>query len=222
MADISDIGIARKARDAAEEAAQLRAENARLIDQLDALRKTTKSIDVVPPGKSCVRCVAVYVDNVSRVVTCQRCRKRLDAIDVLHEYAVRERHFMHANEHAKRELAMLRAEAEALKGDVRAARSIKTRSPCPRGCGAFIAASPDHPFGVAPHACYKRRADRWMVPRSADARWRVVGDDGKTTRWCSQIQAMAHATEHGGRVEEYTLPIGDKAEREADRKVRRG
>jgi len=34
----TEIGIARKARDAAAEAEQLRAENARLIAQLDALR----------------------------------------------------------------------------------------------------------------------------------------------------------------------------------------
>ena len=213
----TEIGIARKARDAAAEAEQLRAENARLVEQLDALRSTSKSIDVAPRGESCHRCVSVYVDNVSRTVTCQRCGKTLDAIDVLHEYAIRERNFMHTNDHAKRELALLRAEAEALKGDVNAARAIKTRAQCPRGCGASVAASDMHPHGVAPHACYKRRADRGKVPRTADRRWRVIGDDGPTTRWCSQIEAMRHATEHGGRVEEYTGPIGDKAERIVDR-----
>ena len=172
---------------------------------------------MAPRGESCHRCVSVYVDNVSRTVTCQRCGKALDAIDVLHEYAIRERNFMHTNDHAKRELALLRAEAEALKGDVNAARAIKTRAQCPRGCGASVAASGMHPHGVAPHACYKRRADRGMVPRGPDIRWRVIGDDGPTTRWCSQMAAMRHATEHGGRVEEYTGPIGERAERAAER-----
>lgn len=213
----TEIGIARKARDAAAEADLLRAENARLVEQLDALRSDVKSIDVAPRGEHCYRCVAVYVDAVSRTVSCQRCGKALDAIDVLHEYAVRERNFMHANEHAKRELAQLRTQAEALKRDVSTAHAIKTRTECPRGCGASVAASASHPHGVAPHACYKRRADRGLAPRGPDTRWRVIGDDGPATRWCSQLAAMRHATEHGGRVEEYTGPIGDKAERAVDR-----
>lgn len=213
----TEIGIARKARDAAAEAEQLRAENARLVEQLDALRAGSKSIDVAPRGARCHRCDAVYVDNLSRTVTCQRCGKALDAIDVLHEYAVRERNFMHANEHAKRELAQLRAQAAALQGDVNAARAIKTRLDCPRGCGASVAASDSHPHGVAPHACYKRRADRRMVPREYADRWRVYVDGEAATRWCSQVEAVRHADKHGGRAEEYTGPIGDQAERAADR-----
>lgn len=212
-----EIGIARKARDAAAEAEQLRAENARLVDQLNALRADAKSIDVAPRGDHCYRCVAVYVDAVSRTVSCQRCGKALDAIDVLHEYAVRERNFMHANEHAKRELTRLQAQAEALRRDVSAAHAIKTRTECPRGCGASVAVSGSHPHGVAPHDCYKRRARKGLVPRGPDDRWRVVSDNIPTTRWCSQLAAMRHATENGGIVEEYNGPIGDKAERKADR-----
>lgn len=214
-----ELAIARKARAAADEADELRAENARLVAMLDELRAKESGLAEKPRPyleKKCpMRCVAVYVDNKRRTVECQRCGALLDAIDVLHEFAVKERQFIAANESAKRELARLQAQLEALKGDV--TKSQLRRVECPRGCGKFVAASAYHPRGVAPHACYAARVRRHMVPDKAARRWRVVEPDGALTRWSDLVTATRHATTVGGRVEEYTGPIGDVAERAAER-----
>ena len=118
MADPTDIGIARKARAASEEADGLRAENARLVEMLDVLRAQTQGLAIKPPTdgkKKCYRCTAVYVDIKKRTVECQHCGSMLDPIEVIHEYAVKERNFLHANEHARKDLARLNAEIAALR-----------------------------------------------------------------------------------------------------------
>ena len=213
----TEIGIARKFRDAAAEAAQLREDNAKLIAQLDELRAGTSTIAPAPKKDGrCYRCVAVYVDQRRRKVTCQTCGTELDALDVLHEFATGERQLLASSEFAKRELADLREQAGRLRADVNAAKAIKRRALCEK-CGASIAASDMHPGGIAPHGCYKRRAYDGKVPRKAEERWRVVNDDG-ASRWCDHVSAIrAAAKADGCRVEEYTGPIGDKAERSVDR-----
>lgn len=214
----TEIGIARKARDAVAEAEQLRAENARLVEQLDAYRANRPGTAIsVPPieDRKCVRCECVFVDEKQRRVTCQRCGATLDAFDVLHQYAIKERRFFYANEKVKREHAQLKAEIEAMQDTLKAK---VPRVNCPRGCGAMVVPS-THAGGVTPHACYARRAQRRIVPQTPADRWRVVQADGAVlTAWCSQVEAMRFASQAPGRrVEEYTKPIGDKAERAAER-----
>jgi len=214
-----EIAIARKARAAADEAAELRAENARLVELLDALRAQASGIATKPrpyEEQQCYRCVAVYVDRKRRVVECQRCGAELDPIEVLHEFAVKERQFLAANQHAQKELQRLEAQIKALANDVARSKPPE-RVECPRGCGKFIARSDSHPRGVAPHNCYARRAMRHLVPTSAECRWRVVVD-GAWSRWTDMVTATRTATQQGGRVEEYLGPIGDKAERAAERR----
>ena len=97
---------------------------------------------------------------------------------------------------------------------------VPERVECPRGCGKFIARSDSHPRGVAPHNCYARRAMKHLVPTSAECRWRVVVD-GAWSRWTDMVTATRTATQQGGRVEEYLGPIGDKAERAAERELAR-
>lgn len=216
---VDELAIARKARAADDELADLRAQNARLVELLDVLRAQSAGIAETPrplDERKCYRCVAVYVDNKRRVVECQQCGAKLDPIDVLHEFAVRERRFLASNDMAKRELARLHAKIEALKGDLQTARRPPTRVECPRGCGKFVAASDVHPRGVAPHACYAARAKRHMVPDAAERRWRVVTDAG-ASRWTDMVTATRTATVEGGHVEEYTGPIGDAAERKSER-----
>ena len=218
---IDELAIARKARTAADELADLREQNARLVELLDVLRAQSAGIAETPRPlgeQKCYRCVAVYVDNKRRVVKCQQCGAELDPIDVLHEFAVRERRFLASNDMAKRELARLHAEIEALKGDLQAVRRPPTRVECPRGCGKFVAASDVHPRGVTPHACYAVRAKRHMVPRDSRERWRVVTDAG-AGRWTDMVTATRAATAAGARVEEYLAPIGDVAERAAERRA---
>ncbi len=214
----TEIGIARKARDAAAEAEQLRAENARLVEQLDGYRATRPStaIDIrAVADMQCARCECVLVDEKHRRVTCQRCGAILDAFDMLHQYALKERRFFHENETVKREHARLKAEVEAMKDTLKAKIA---RVACPRGCGAMVVPS-THAGGVTPHACYARRARRRVVPQTPAVRWRVVQEDGAVlTAWCPQVDAMRFASQKPGRsVEEYTKPIGDKAERAAER-----
>lgn len=218
---VDELAIARKARAAADELADLRAQNARLVELLDVLRAQSAGIAETPrphAEQKCYRCAAVYVDNKRRVVECQRCGAELDPIEVLHEFAVRERRFLASNDLAKRELARLHAEIEALKGDLQTARRPPTRVECPRGCGKFVAASDVHPRGVAPHACYAARVKRHLVPRDAKERWRVVTDAG-AGRWTDMVTATRAATAAGSRVEEYLGPIGDAAERAAERRA---
>lgn len=219
---VDELAIARKARAAADELADLRAQNARLVELLDVLRAQSAGIAETPrphAEQKCYRCAAVYVDNKRRVVECQRCGAELDPIEVLHEFAVRERRFLASNDLAKRELARLHAEIEALKGDLQAARRPPTRVECPRGCGKFVAASDVHPRGVAPHACYAARAKRHLVPRVIQERWRVVTDAG-AGRWTDMVTATrAAAVTAGARVEEYLGPIGDAAERATERRA---
>ncbi len=218
MADPTDIGIARKARAASEEADGLRAENARLVEMLDVLRAQTQGLAIKPPTdgkKKCYRCTAVYVDIKERTVKCQHCGSLLDPIDVIHEFAVKERNFLYDNEHSKKELASLKAEIAALKGDVAKART--ERIECPRGCRKFVAVSLSHPHGVTPHACYEARAGLHLVPRSTEERWRVIFVEG-ASRWTNLMTATRTATRtEGARVEEFTGPIGEKAERARDR-----
>ncbi len=213
-----ELAIARKAKAATDEAAELRAENAKLVDLLDVLRAQASGLAIKPhaigEGK-CHRCDAVYVDHKLRRVECQRCGSLLDPIDVLHEFAMKERNFLHTNAHAKEELARLHAEIEALKGDLAGAR-VK-RVECPRGCRKWIASDPMRPYGVARHACYEARAALGLVPRTHAERWRVVNENG-TSRWSDLVSATrAAAKGEGASVEEYTRPIGEKAERVLDR-----
>lgn len=214
----NEMGIARKARAASEEADGLRAENARLVEMLDVLRAQTQGLAIKPPpdGKAkCYRCTAVYVDPKRRTVECQHCGSLLDPLDVLHEYAVKERNFQHANKHAVDELARVTAQIAALKGDVSKART--ERIECPRGCRKFVAVSLSHPHGVKPHACYEARAGLHLVPRSTEERWRVIFVEGKS-RWTNHMTATRTAAKtEGARVEEFTGPIGEKAERARDR-----
>lgn len=213
-----ELAIARKAKAATDEAAELRAENARLADLLDVLRAQTQGLVIKPvtDGKpKCYRCTAVYVDIKERTVECQHCGSVLDPIEVIHEYAVRERNFQYENKHAKQELAQLRAEIAALKGDVAEAR--RKRIECPRGCKKFVAVSISHPHGVTPHDCYKARARMDTVPRSTEERWRVIFVEG-VSRWTNLMTATRAATAtEGARVEEYAGPIGEAAERARDR-----
>lgn len=216
MTDTNEIGIARKARDAMAELEQLREENARLVTQLDHLRAGSRSIDIAPRGKRCRTCIAVYVDNRKRRVTCQECGHTLDAIDVLHEYATKERQFWDRNERVKQEHAKLSAAVESMKADLAAVGRQRARVLCPRECGAMVVRDQCVTGGVVAHACYKRRAQAGKVPRDEERRWRAVTDEGPTN-WCDQISAMKYATDHGGHVEEYKGAIGDKAERAAER-----
>ena len=213
-----ELAIARKARAAADEVADLRAENAKLVDQLDALRAQSSGLAEKPTplaDQKCYRCVAVYVDRKKRRVECQRCGAILDPIDVLHEFVVKERNFLSENEHAKRELEHLKREAATLKIDI--AKSRTSRIECPRGCKKTVAVSYSHPHGVTPHDCYETRARRGLVPSSPEERWRVTTADGSMTAWTNLMTATRSATHHEGRVEEYTGPIGEKAERARDR-----
>lgn len=216
----NELAIARKARDAATEAAELRAENARLAEQLDALRAQSSGLAEKPTPlaeQKCYRCAAVYVDRKARVVECQRCGSRLDPIDVLYEFVTKERNFLAENVHAQRELERLRREAASLKIDI--AKSQSSRIECPRGCRKTVAVSMSHAHGVTPHDCYKARAARHLVPRSAEERWRVIfADDAGASRWVDRVTATRTAAKtEGARVEEYTGPIGEKAERARDR-----
>jgi hypothetical protein len=219
-ASVSDeLAIARKARDSAAEADDMRAENAKLVEQLDALRAQSSGLAEKPTPiaeRKCYRCAAVYIDRKKRVVECQRCGSKLDPIDVLYEFCTKERNFLADNEHSKKELARIKAEIGALKGD--AAKARVTRIECPRGCGKFVAVSHSHPHGVTPHACYEARADRHLVPHSAEERWRVLFTEGGKSRWTNLMTATRTATKtDGARVEEFTGPIGEKAERARDR-----
>lgn len=213
-----ELAIARKARDSAAEADDLRAENAKLVEQLDALRAQSGGLAEKPTPlveQKCYRCAAVYVDRKKRVVECQRCGSKLDPIDVLYEFVTKERNFLADNEHSKRELARIKAEIESLKGD--AAKARVKRIECPRGCGKFVAASDSHPHGVTPHACYEARVGLHLVPRTTAERWRVVFVEGPS-RWTNLMTATRTATNaDGARVEEFTGPIGEKAERARDR-----
>lgn len=214
-----ELAIARKARAVADEAAELRAENARLVEMLDALRAQVSGLAVKPKPladrKCSGRCIAVYVDIEERTVECQRCGSALDPIEVIHEYALKERNFQYANAHAVKELERIKAEIEALKGDRAAARV--QRIECPRGCGKFVARSMSHAHGVVPHACYGRRAELHLVPRTSEERWRVIFNEGASW-WVDLVTATRTATKtEGARVEEYTGPIGEKAERARDR-----
>lgn len=211
-----EIGIARKARAASEEAAELRAENKRLVEMLDAIRSNSASTDIKPDAvPKCPRCVSVWVDIKKRVVECRRCGAKLDPLDVLHEFATEERRFLQWNVHARQELERMRIEAGSLKRDI--ARARTERIECPRGCRKFVAVSLSHPHGVTPHACYGARARLHLVPRVAEERWRVLFVEG-ASRWTNLMAATRTATNtEGARVEEFAGPIGEKAERARDR-----
>ena len=216
----NELAIARKARAAEGEAEELRAENARLRDMLDAMRAQANGLAIKPvtDGKAkCHRCVAVYVNIKERTVECQHCGSLLDPLDVLHEFATGERNLLQWNAHYKAEQMKLRNEIDALKGD--AARARIKRVECPRGCRKFVAISDSHPRGVTPHTCYAVRANLGLVPKTPETRWRIVSADGqRMSRWADQVSAMrGAASETAARVEEYTGPIGERAERAAER-----
>lgn len=214
----NELAIARKAREASTEAEELRAENARLVEMLDALRAQSSGLAFKPAAigeQKCYRCTAIYIDQKKRTVECQQCGAKLDPFDVLYEYATKERTLLQWNASFRVEHAKLKAEIEALKGDVAKARI--TRIECPRGCRKFVAVSHSHPHGVTPHACYEARAALNLVPHSTAERWRVIFPSGPS-RWCSLMTATRTATQNeGARVDEYTGPIGEKAERVRDR-----
>lgn len=223
MSDTIDIGIARKARDAAAEVEQLRESNAALALQLDAYRANLPGTALpdskdAPHGYKCGAAghPVVFVDSHKRKVTCRYCDAVLDAFDVLLQYANKERRLWTENEHVKREHDRLKKSCEEMKADIAAVGRERQRVECPRGCGAMIVADPCVTGGITAHDCYKRRARAGAVPRIAEERWRCVTDGG-ATRWCDRITATRSATEHGGRVEEYKGAIGDKAERAAER-----
>lgn len=226
---IDEFAIARKARDTAAELEQARADLAALTAQLDALRAEAPGTALpdakdTPHGSGGSRCnkwhPVVLVDSHKREVTCRHCGAVLDAFDVLAQYATEERRFLNENEHAKREHARIKAQTELMKADIAVVRRERQRVACPRGCGAMVVADRCVTGGVVAHGCYKRRARDGKVPRTEAERWRCVTetDEGAMgTRWCDRVTATRSATAHGGTVEEYKGPIGDKAERAAER-----
>jgi hypothetical protein len=222
VGDATDIGIARKARDAAAEVEQLRESNAALAAQLDAYRANMPGT-ALPDAKDTPhgwRCgnghPSILVDSNKRKVTCRYCGAVLDAFTVLLEFATEERRFWNENEHAKREHDRVKAQTESMKEAIAAVHRERQRVECPRGCGAKIVADSCVTGGITAHDCYKRRAKDGKVPRFTEERWRAVVVD-KATRWCDRVTATRSATEHGGNVEEFKGPIGDKAERAAER-----
>jgi hypothetical protein len=213
----NELAIARKAREATDEAAELRAVNARLVEQLDALRANASTLAIAPTEGTpkCHRCLAITVDDKRRIVKCTRCGSKLDPFDVLYEFATEERKLLQWNRHYRAEQAKLRNELDALKGDVAKARTERIQ--CPRGCRKFVAVSSSHAHGVTPHACYEARARLGLVPRVREERWRITDGEG-VSRWVDHVTATRSAAKtEGVRVEEYAGPIGEKAERARDR-----
>lgn len=228
--EINDLAIARKARDLSAEAEQLRADKAALMEQLDSYRKSQPGLTIIgreekQHGLQClhlapgIRHPVVVLDDTDRTVRCRRCQRKLDAFDVLMEYASGERNLLYTNDALLREHRNLTEQIEGMKRDL-AEGKMRNRVACPK-CGLMVAPAPCVAGGLTAHGCYKRRADEGKVPRRPEERWRMVTEDGRGTRWCDHISALRAAEEHGGTVEEYTLPIGDTAERAAARRQAR-
>jgi hypothetical protein len=140
---VDEIAIARRARDATAENAELREQIGRLTTRLDELRRFGTSSVVDGTGEAHgPRCMAVAggapggagthplvtLDRGTRAVTCRHCKAHLDAFDVLVQYSTAERRFNFQIQALREERKKLTTEIEDLKKQRRNAMAANRRN----------------------------------------------------------------------------------------------